>query len=162
MSSNQLDISYKLGPGHLIRYITKVVTTRWEHFVHAADIGVRGMGREMADAFTGAALALTAVITDPQNVAPKDMILVHCEAPDHELLLVDWLNALVYEMATRDMLFSNFDVDIRDTTLNAHCWGERIDEQRHHPTVEVKGATYTELSVQKVNNEWIAQTVVDV
>lgn len=138
------------------------MTTRWEHFVHAADIGVRGIGQDMTDAFTGAALALTAVITDLQDVAATDMILVHCEAPDHELLLVDWLNALVYEMATRNMLFSRFDVDIQNSTLNAHCWGEVIDEQRHHPTVEIKGATYTELSVKKVNDEWVAQTVVDV
>ncbi len=138
------------------------MTCQWEHFVHEADIGVRGMGQDQAEAFCGTALALTAVIAEPVNIEPAEIILVHCEAPDPELLLVDWLNALVYEMATRQMLFSRFEVDIQNATLNAHCWGEKIDEQRHQPTVEIKGATYTELSVRQEHGQWIAQTVVDV
>lgn len=40
------------------------VTARWEHFPHQADIGVRGMGATLAQAFEQAALALTAVIVD--------------------------------------------------------------------------------------------------
>ena len=50
----------------------------------------------------------TAVITDLESVAPTQSVPIVCEAPDDELLLVDWLNALVYEMATRKMLFSRF------------------------------------------------------
>lgn len=138
------------------------MTTHWEHFVHEADIGVRGIGNSKTEAFSLAAIALTAVITDPENVSQKSEILIHCEAPDDELLLADWLNALVYEMATRSMLFSRFDVDIKDTILNAHCWGEQVDQERHQPVVEIKGATYTELAVRNENGNWIAQTVVDV
>ncbi len=138
------------------------MTAHWEHFVHEADIGVRGLGETKEEAFTQAAMGLTAVITDLENVVQQDVILIHCEAPDDEVLLVEWLNAIVYEMATRNMLFSRFDVDIKDTTLNAHCWGELINPQKHQPAVEIKGATYTELSVRQVDGKWIAQTVVDV
>lgn len=136
--------------------------SHWEHFIHEADIGVRGIGQSKAEAFVQAAMALTAVVTDLENVSPQDEILIHCEAPDDELLLVDWLNALVYEMATQHMLFSRFDININSTTLNAHCWGEALDQQRHQPVVEIKGATYTELSVKQHAGQWIAQTVVDV
>jgi tRNA nucleotidyltransferase (CCA-adding enzyme) len=86
-----------------------------------------------------------------------------CEAPDDELLLVDWLNALVYEMATRKMLFSRFSVRVNGHSLHATAWGEPVDVARHQPAVEVKGATYTELSVkQDEEGGWIAQCVVDV
>ena len=44
------------------------------------------------------------MISDPGGVAPADAVEIACEAPDDELLLVDWLNALVYEMAARKML----------------------------------------------------------
>ncbi|MEJ2391348.1 MAG: archease [Gammaproteobacteria bacterium] len=135
---------------------------KWEHFQHEADIGIRGIGNSKAEAFAAAALAMTAVITDPVNVQAQDVISIHCEAPDDEILLVDWLNALVYEMATRNMLFSQFDIEITNGLLTARCWGEKIDQQRHQPSVEVKGATYTELKVSQNEQHWIAQTVVDV
>ena len=136
---------------------------RWEHFSHDADIGVRGIGASKEEAFEEAALALTAVITDPRTVVAREMVEVTCEAPDAELLFVDWLNTLVYEMATRRMLFSRFEVHLDGECLHAKVWGEAIDVTRHQPAVEVKGATYTTLLVtQAQNGTWLAQCVVDV
>ncbi|MDX1583185.1 MAG: archease, partial [Thermoanaerobaculia bacterium] len=87
------------------------VSPRWELFEHGADVGVRGIGRDLGEAFAQAAIAVTAVLTDPDAVRPREQVSVHCEATDPGLLLVDWLNALVYEMAARDMLFAQFEVD---------------------------------------------------
>ena len=135
----------------------------WEHFPHGADIGVRGIGTTPSQAFEQAACALTAVIADPAQVAGDTLVEIRCEAPDHELLFADWLNALILEMATRDMLFGRFAVAIRDHVLEAKAWGERLDRVRHQPAVEVKGATYTALSVtQRDDGMWVAQCVVDV
>jgi SHS2 domain-containing protein len=78
------------------------------------------------------------------------------------LLLVDWLNALVYEMATRHMLFGRFDVAIDGATLKATAWGERVDVARHEPAVEIKGATYTALRLERLDGHWVAQCIVDV
>jgi len=135
----------------------------WEHFEHGADIGVRGCGATLAAAFAQAACALTAVVTDPDAVSARQAIEIQCAAPDDELLLVDWLNALIYEMATRQMLFSQFELRIVDHHLSAQVRGETIDIARHRPAVEVKGATYTALSVtQSAQGLWCAQCVVDV
>lgn len=135
----------------------------WEHFPHQADIGIRGIGLSKEAAFEQAGLAMTAVITNLDSVAPSQAVPIVCEAPDDELLLVDWLNALVYEMATRKMLFSRFTVCFNDHSLQATAWGEPIKVARHQPAVEVKGATYTELSVKRdKHGRWIAQCVVDV
>src|SRR5574342_89263 len=73
------------------------MNARWEHFSHGADIGVRGFGETKAEAFEQAALALTAVLTDPEQVEPREAVAIACEAPDDELLFADWLNCLVYE-----------------------------------------------------------------
>jgi len=136
---------------------------RWEHFEHQADIGVRGIGRTVDEAFQQAALSMTAVILDPASVQPVESIEISCEADDLETLLVDWLNAVIYEMAVRRMLFSRFEVRIDQNKLNAKVWGEKMDAQRHHPTVEVKAATYHSLAVrQGTKGEWIAECVVDV
>jgi len=138
------------------------VTVRWEHFPHGADIGVRGFGPTKAEAFAQAALAMTGVVTEPSGVALRQRIEVRCEAPDDELLLAEWLNALVYEMSTRKMLFGRFTVRLDGPVLTAEAWGEPVDVARHHPAVEVKGATYTELRVARGADGWVAQTVVDV
>jgi SHS2 domain-containing protein len=140
-----------------------VSTRRWEHFPHGADVGVRGIGASLEEAFEAAAEALTAVIVDPRSVAPVDDVAISCEAPDDALLFVDWLNALVYEMATRRMLFSRFEVRIGGRGLEATAWGEAIDPSRHEPAVEVKGATYTSLRVgRQPDGTWLAECVVDV
>jgi SHS2 domain-containing protein len=135
----------------------------WEHFAHGADIGVRGTGRTLAQAFEQAALALTAVLTDPASVEANAEIAIRCEAPDNEMLLVDWLNALIFEMATRNMLFGCFEVRIAGGKLAARAWGESVDRARHHPAVEIKGATYTALAVEpRADGTWVAECVVDV
>ncbi|HEY5994591.1 MAG TPA: archease [Gallionellaceae bacterium] len=135
---------------------------RYEHFAHEADIGVRGLGASCAEAFEQAALALTAIVTDPAGVAPMEKVELSCEAPDAELLLTDWLNALIYEMAVRHMLFGRYEVAISGNTLRGAAWGEAVDAARHLPVVEPKGATYTGLSVRNENGAWVAECVVDV
>lgn len=135
---------------------------RWEHYEHGADVGVRGFGATKAQAFEQAALAMTAAITDPAAVLVRDKVSLCCEAPDDELLLAEWLNALVYEMAARKMLFSEFRVRLDGARLAGDAWGEPVDAERHHPAVEVKGATYTTLRVARHGDGWLAQTVVDV
>ena len=91
----------------------------WEHFPHDADVGVRGFGKTAAEAFEQAARALTAVITYAE-VEPRVRVDVSCEAPDIELLFVEWLNAVIYEMAVRKMLFG------------ASPWESRMRTQRNH------------------------------
>lgn len=135
----------------------------WEHFPHEADVGLRGRGPTLAAAFEQVAVAMTAVVTDPAGVRTASAVALECEAQDPELLLIEWLNALVYEMATRRMLFGRYVVSIDDGRLNATAWGEPVDVARHQPAAEVKGATYTALRVvQDTGGWWTAECVVDV
>ena len=136
--------------------------SRWEHFAHDADIGVRGWGATVAEAFEQAACALTAVVTHAE-VRPRTVVEVRCEAPDVELLLVEWLNAIIYEMAVRNMLFGRFAVRINEEHLEGTLWGEPVDIERHGPACEPKGATYTALRVaQDRSGMWSAACIVDV
>lgn len=139
------------------------VDDNWEHFPHRGDIGIRGFGATRAEAFENAARALTAVITDPAKVIPNETIRIDCVSSDDEVLLADWLNALIYEMGTRNMLFTDFHVKLNDGLLTAEVAGEAVDIARHEPAVEIKGATYTELKVfMDRDGRWVAQCIVDV
>lgn len=108
------------------------------------------------------ALALTNVVADATLIKPSLSIKIHCEAPNQEILFTDWLNAVVYNMQIHNMLFCEFDLKLNRFALDAVIKGEKVDQKKHQPVVEVKGAIYTELKVYKNNDIWIAQCVVDV
>lgn len=140
-----------------------MTTGHWELFSHPADIGIRGVGPTREAAFGQAAMALTAVITDPEKVRPRESVEIICRETDDELLFMDWLGTLLYEMGTRNMLFSRFEVEPVQDGIRAIAWGEPVDVERHQPTVEVKAATYAGLKVEKnEDGNWLAQCIVDV
>jgi len=139
------------------------MAAHWEHYPHPADMGIRGFGSTRAEAFAQAALAMTAVVADPQTIEPRGCVVISCQEPDDELLLFGWLNAVLYEMATRRMLFGRYDVTIEGDLLHAQAWGEIVNVQKHQPAVEVKAATYADIRVwQRKDGTWVAQCIVDV
>lgn len=96
-------------------------------------------------------------------VEESETVEVRCDAPDLELLFVSWLNAVIYEMAVRTMLFSTFRVVTSGRSLTGTLVGEKVDPERHRVAVEAKGATVTALRVQREQDgRWFAQCVVDV
>jgi SHS2 domain-containing protein len=136
---------------------------RWEHFPHEADLGVRGFGRTLAEAFEQTALALAAAVVDPSTVRATETVEIRCEAPDAELLLVDWLNGIIFEMATHHRCFARFSVETDGARLLGRATGERFDPTRHEAGVEPKGATLTALRVAgEADGTWRAQCIVDV
>jgi len=141
----------------------KSITPHWEHFEHEADIGIRGIAPTLEQAFEQAAVAMTAVVTHLDLVSTSKVVCIYCEAPDSELLLVSWINELIYEMSAHGLLFNRYEVVIDNGKLSATAFGEAVDRQKHQPAVEIKGATFTELRIyQQADDSWVAQCVVDV
>lgn len=123
---------------------------------------MEAFGATPAAAFEAAAAGLTAIVTDIP-VAAEVPVEIECQAPDLELLLVDWLNALIYEMATRKCLFGAFEVTIDGERLTARARGEPVDRARHRPAVEPKGVTLTALEVRQLpDGRWRTRCVIDV
>jgi SHS2 domain-containing protein len=136
---------------------------RWEHYSHPSDVGIRGIGPTREDAYAQAAMAMTAVIADLAKIEPREPVEIVCREDDDELLFFAWLNAVLYEMATRGMLFSRFDVQPIEGGLKATAWGEKVSREKHDPAVEVKAATYGDLKVtREPSGDWVAQCIVDV
>jgi tRNA nucleotidyltransferase (CCA-adding enzyme) len=142
---------------------SKPIAPYWEHFDHEADIGIRGIAPTLEQAFEQAAVALTAVVTDPDRVSDSTALAIQCQASENELLLVSWINELVYAMAVHGLLFNRYRVVINNGKLSAMAFGEAVDRKKHQPAVEIKGATFTGLHVyQQADGTWVAQCVVDV
>ncbi len=138
-----------------------------EQFEHGADVGVRGRGRTVEEAFEGAAQALSLLLCeDLSGIRSEAEQPVACEAAGLEELLVAFLNELIFYSESRSLVFGRFRVKIGQDgdvyRLSGRAWGEPFDPKRHEFTVQPKGATFTELAVTHRGDEWIAQCVVDV
>ena len=117
---------------------------------HTADVGIIAYGADMSQAFANAARALFSLITeldDVEEVLHRDIELT---ATDEESLLVEWLNELVYQFDTENILFKRFDiVQLNKTQLKARSYGEKVDSSRHKLKTGVKAATYHMLKVDQ-------------
>lgn len=83
-----------------------------------------------------------------------------------DLLLMDFLNELIYLKDARQLLLKVDELAIGDTpdgfTLQARCSGERIDPERHHLLADVKAATLYRLKVERVDGQWEGTVVLDI
>ena len=134
----------------------------YETFEHRADIGIRGYGRGVEEAFENGAKAMFSVMVDINEVKAQERKEVSCDAPDMDYLFVEWLNNLISTSHLSGMVFSSFKVEINGNQLKGSAWGEHIDKGRHKLMTEVKAATYSMLKVAEENNIYVAQCVVDV
>jgi len=133
----------------------------YETFEHKADMGVRGFGKSIEEAFQEGAKAMFSVECNVKKVKPLEKAKIKASAQNFEELFVEWLNQLLAESSIRNMLFSKFDVKIKDNKLIGYAFGEKINK-KHELKVEVKAATYSQLKVFQNKKKWICQCIVDV
>ncbi len=138
----------------------------FEYLDHTADIGVRGIGKTVEEAFCEAARAIFNLMVDLEEIVPEKAIHVTVEARQLDLLLVEWLSALLAKKDLEGLLLARFHVELREMengfSLQGVGWGEPFDLKRHQPKTEVKGVTYAGLRVQREDERWLAQCVVDI
>jgi SHS2 domain-containing protein len=134
----------------------------YETFEHTADVGLRARAADLEGLFEDAAKALFSVIVvNLDAVRPLQEVAVRVEGLDHEDLLHDWLDELLYTFDTRHLLFSDFEVALDAHGLRATARGEPIDPRRHELDAEVKAITYHGLRVENHPDGWLAEVIVD-
>ncbi len=138
-------------------------TLSYEYFEHQADIGIRGKGTTLAEAFEQAALAMFEIMVETRELQVNKPQSVEVEGNDLNELLIAWLSELLFLKDVEGKMFSRFEIEsINKNKLVANVYGEPIDPSRHKLKLEVKAATYTQLIIEKKDNNWIAQCLVDV
>jgi SHS2 domain-containing protein len=135
----------------------------YELFEHTADLGLRATAADLDALFADAAMCLfTAIVEDPATVRPTTAAAIEIAGEDREYLLFDWLKELLHRFEDEQVLFSKFEVTVRDDGLTAAAWGEPFDPDRHALGHEVKAITYHELKVVPTADGWLAEVIVDI
>jgi len=138
----------------------------WEHYEHTADIGIRGYGSTLEEAFEAVALALFDVMVDVRKVENKDCREVEVEGEDLMALLYNFLEELLVLHDMEGLVFGDVKVEIEETEggyrLRAKACGEPLDCEKHEPKEEVKAITYHDMEIEKLpDGRWMAQLVPD-
>lgn len=138
----------------------------YKFFDHTGDIGVTLTGNSLPELFAAAAAAFTDCITDLEGVEPKQPEEVDVDAPELDLLLVDFMSELLYRFDTRGWLTRFAEIELHDKdggwSLQGTLRGERFDPARHKVKVLVKAVTYHGLHIQQSNGTWTANVVLDI
>jgi len=136
----------------------------FETFEHGADIGIRGWGPSLEEAFAQGARAMFSLMCDDiGQVTPGGSVELELSSSELDLLFLVWLNRLLAESDLEGILFCEFKVQFPARgELQATSSGESFARLGCERGVEVKGATFTELKVFEQDGIWTAQCVVDV
>ena len=128
---------------------------------HTADIGITAYGNDHAEVFSTAAHAMFSLITELDNVEEKVSCQIEKTEDGMEVLLVSWLNELLYIYETEHMLLKRFDIIHLDKKhIEAIAWGEKIDRAKHLLTTDIKAATYHLLSIERTQDGGYAARVI--
>ena len=130
---------------------------------HTADIGIIAYGADIKQVFANAALGLFNLMADLDN--PKEDIKreIELSAEDVEILLVEWLNELIYISDVEHIIFKRFEInELSSTQLRATCFGEKIKPGQHRLKREIKAATYHMLRLNKENGGYKVQIIFDI
>lgn len=131
-----------------------------------SDLSFLARGPSLDSVFAAAAEALlAATVEEPGAVAERETCSLALEEPDVELLLLRFLNRLVYLRDAEDLLLRVAEIHVRaDGTakLEARLVGEPIDRARHRLAAEVKAATAHGLRVSQDARGCEASVTLDV
>ena len=134
-----------------------------ETFDHTADLGLRVRAADLPSLFDEAGQGLCSMLVeDLATVRPVISFDVVLPKDELDLMLFDWLKALLYHFETAKTICSRFDVRMDGADLRATAWGEPWDESRHEPAHEVKAITYHALKVERTSEGWLAEVIVDI
>lgn len=138
----------------------------YQYLDHQADLGIRGIGATLEEAFGQGAQAMLDAMANTRLVRPQLQFEQQCHAVDIPSLLIEWLNELLYQREVNDVLFCSARVlcighQDDEWTLKGLAMGEPLDLDRHEVHTEVKAATYSGLDYVVSGGQHIVQCVVD-
>ena len=134
---------------------------KYEFLEHTADVAFRACGKDVDELFEHAAEALESVMICLDDVAYESSRVITLTSGSFEDLLYDWLSELLVVFELDLFAVRRCRVKIKDLSLYAKCFGEKIDPSKHRLKEEVKAVTYHELEITK-NAYFQAQVTLDV
>lgn len=128
---------------------------------HISDIKLKVFGSSLKELFVNAARGMFSFISFNKDYVletKQDIFISLPQGTKREVLLLAWLEKLLFFHETKNMLFYKFDIfcllteeDVKDEkagpVLKARVYGDHIDFKKHEILIHIKGPTYHGLQI---------------
>jgi len=133
----------------------------FEEISHTADVKIRARAPTLEALFSETFKALMQVMygaTRSGGIRRE----IRIESPDNESLLADFLSEVLFVSEVEGLVFLLARISINGTRLTAELTGEPFDPVRHSGGSEVKGISYSGLSITHDANGYMLDIIFDV
>lgn len=166
-----------LMPMHMVldspscmRHNRKVNMERFSLLDISGDIGISTAGATLSDVFVNAGMALYCLTTDIKAVREQLSREVHVEAATCDVLLVRFLNELIFLLDSEQFIGHRIEIDAlqcdlhcsEPVFLSARIQGEEFSPVRHEQRLLLKAATYHKLRLEQQKDGWYAEVIFDI
>lgn len=131
----------------------------YEEIDHTADWALRLEGKDMAELCLHAASAMLAACGARAGAGPTSERRVSLQAENREVLLVRWLQEVLYSVDVHLRLPTRIEVSVSPSLELSARWQEAVLEGIDKP---IKAVTYSSLAVQETGGRLEATIVFDV
>ncbi|UCF04866.1 MAG: archease [bacterium] len=134
---------------------------------HTADMGLRGWGPGIPEAFEEIALAMFELIAEPGYEAGTYETSIRCQGRDLDELLVEFLNTLLAQADIDDVVYRSVNISGvkhggETWEMDAVAFGTPRELAKEYLRAEVKAATYCGVLVEETDTGmWETRCVVD-
>ena len=127
---------------------------------HTSEIGLHIRAESLADLLAEAGRALATVQLAGANCVPGGAVRsIRVSSPERQLLLVDWLNELIFLADLDHWIALEFEIDsVTDTEVQARASGVTLERRASR----VKAATLHGLRVENVAGGLEADLILDI
>ncbi len=140
---------------------------RYRDDIATADAAFEAWGESIEELFIDSAVAtMNIMVEGTGSIAPLRFIMIDCEAETIEMLLLKFLEELIFYKDAEQLLLCVYDVEIEECKggfkLEAGAYGEEINPFKHNLIVDIKAVTLHRFRVVETERGWEATVVVDI
>jgi SHS2 domain-containing protein len=128
---------------------------------HTADVRIRVTSESLEGLFSEAAVAMMTIMygrADPGNVQRT----ISVDADSTEDLMMDFLSEVLFVSEVDGLVFSSVAVSVSGNRLTSTLLGEPFDPRKHRAGTEIKGVSYSGLSILKEDDGYVLDILFDV
>ncbi len=133
-------------------------TSGYREIAHTADWELEVWAPDLSSLLVKAALGMYQLTSTQIAPVPRISRLIRLQCQEHETLLIEFLNELLYLGDSEQLAFDEFALQIDGNQLEAEMRGGKIESM----SKEIKAATYHNLNIQRSEQGLIANIVFDV
>jgi len=143
-------------------------TSYWREYDHPADIGIEAWADSYVKLVLECGIAFSELTTNIESIPSNKTYDIIVEGEELDILLVEFLNELLFLLETEDFIATQFEkpgyfTDKDKFIFTTKAKGGKWIQGEHESKADIKAVTYHDLEVKMYRSDlWYARILFDV